>query len=120
MPLTAIVVTDAPPGLRMPATARLPLTVPADPKVAPDRTAIWVALIVEPARPRSRPPVRSTAPSAAVPETVAKPDESANASIPAMSVKATGVAALPPDIAIMSVPAPPSTAPAKFPAIVNR
>lgn len=70
LPLTVITPGDAP-GLSVPATAMSPLTVPADPKVAPRPTAIRGAVIVDPASPTRRPPVRSMPPSAAVPAMVA-------------------------------------------------
>ena len=70
LPVTVIVPGEAP-GLSVPATAISPITEPADPKVAPERTAICAARIVDPAKPTSRPPDMSTLPSDALPAIVA-------------------------------------------------
>jgi hypothetical protein len=48
--VTVIVPGDAP-GLSVPETAMSPITEPADPEVAPERTAICEARIVEPVNP---------------------------------------------------------------------
>jgi hypothetical protein len=72
LPLTVIVPGEAP-GLRMPLTETLPLTVPAEPKVAPLPTAMVAALITDPPSPTRRPPASVAEPSVAVPDTEAKP-----------------------------------------------
>lgn len=59
LPVTVIIPGEAP-GLSVPAIAILPITDPADPKVAPERTAICAARIVDLAKPTSRPPDIST------------------------------------------------------------
>lgn len=53
LPVTVIVPGKAP-GMSLPATAMLPITNSADPKVAPERTAICAARIADPAKPLSR------------------------------------------------------------------
>ncbi|RZT44873.1 hypothetical protein EV283_3778 [Sphingomonas sp. BK036] len=117
MPVTVIVPGDTP-GLSVPATAMLPITEPAAPKVAPERTVICAARTVDPDNRQtndltSRLPEMSTQPSEAVPAIVTYPLVMPNASTLAIVENATGAAVLPPDTRIVSVPAPPSTDPGR-------